>query len=56
MGVNCLEKYRRSAPIIELEGGNKSERRLEEGDRGGHGKKMCPGAIEREDIVVLRVL
>lgn len=34
------------APDAELEGGSKEERRLEEGDRGGHTPKMGRSAKE----------
>jgi hypothetical protein len=36
-GRTLSEGSRKFAPNTELEGGNKEERRFEEGDRGGHG-------------------
>jgi len=32
-----------------LEGGRNEERKLDEGDRGGHGPKMGRNAVEEED-------
>ena len=40
-GRTLSEGSRRFVPDTELEGGNKKERSLEEGDRGGHGPKTA---------------
>jgi hypothetical protein len=50
MGGCCLERCHIFTADTELEGGSKEERRLEEGDRGGHGPKTGRSAIEEEQI------
>jgi hypothetical protein len=42
MGGCCLEGCHIFDADTELEGGIKEEKRLEEGDRGGHGSKTGP--------------
>jgi hypothetical protein len=44
----CCDGCHRFVPYTELEGGSKEKRRLEEGDRGGHGPKTGRSAIEEE--------
>lgn len=46
-----MEEFRRFAPATELEGGSKEERRLEEGDRGGHSPKTCRSALKEEEAI-----
>ena len=43
-----MEGRRRFSQYTELEGSNKEDRRLEEGDRGGHGPKMGRSVIEED--------
>ena len=51
----CLEAGRRFTAETELEGGNKEESSLEEGDRGGHGPKTGRRAIEEEEGKKMRI-
>jgi len=56
MGRCCLDGCRRFAPDTELEGGSKEERRLEEGDWGGHEPKVGQSHTIRrkKEILVIR--
>ena len=46
MGGCCLECDRKFSPVVELAGGSKEWKRLEEGGRVGHGPQTDGSAIE----------
>lgn len=48
----CLDGSCRFAPQAGLESYSKEERRVEEGDRGGHGQKAGGSATEQEYVYV----
>lgn len=49
-GECSLEGCHRCDPDTELEGGNKVQRRFEEGDQGGHSPETGHSAIEGEGL------
>jgi hypothetical protein len=42
----CLDGNRRFSPVKEIEGSNKEQRKLEEGDRGDHASKWIKALKE----------
>lgn len=48
MEGRCLKGSSKVAPDMELRGGSGEDRRLEEGDRGGHG--LTTGPSDTEEI------